>query len=176
MNTRNVATEAELLYRGIGLTVVRFQQIEQWTAEELAILLRMKDRADQYMVSAAMSYRQKVDLLVELYPRKSTQDPKLPKVDIDVVRRALYAAEEYRNRVVHSFYAVECSEPSRWVRIKGSLRGRSGFSHNTVAINAELFEKCNEALSSIREWSFQTSEALEKATAVLRDSMAKGEI
>lgn len=135
MSESNLVDQTDALLRAIGHTVVRFQQVEQWLAEELALLLRMREKDDQYLVSAAISFKQKVDLLVEIFPRRAERHPNLPKVDVTEVRKALYAAEEYRNRVVHSFYAVECDDSRKWVRMKGALRGRSGFSLNSVDAN-----------------------------------------
>lgn len=170
----NLLEETEGLFLAIGETVVRFQQIEQWLAEELAILLKMRDRDDQYLVSAAMSYKQKVDLLVDLFPKRAERHPKMPLVDILEVRKALYTAEEYRNRVVHSFYAVECGDVNRWKRIKGSLRGRAGFSMNSVDTNIQIFKECNEALKIIREWSFVETEALKTARLTLKNHIESG--
>lgn len=134
----------------------------------------MREKEDQFLVSAAMSFKQKVDLLIEIFPRRAERHPNLPKVEVAVVRKALYAAEEYRNRVVHSFYAVECSDSSKWVRMKGSLRGRAGFSLNSVDANVQIFEECNNALGVIREWSLKERETLREATAVLIKYMKSG--
>jgi len=168
MNTRNLVDETEALFRAIGVAVVRFQQVEQWLAEELAVLLRMRDKDDQYLVSAAMSFGQKLDLLVELFPKRADRDPNLPPVNIEIARKALSAAEEYRNRIVHSFYAVECSDESRWLRMKGSLRGRKGFSLNSVISNVQIFEECNDALQVIRSWSLTGEDELLEATVTLK--------
>lgn len=177
MNPSGLVEQTDALFRAIGRTVVRFQQVEQWLAEELALLLRMREREDQYLVSAAMSFKQKVDLLVEIFPRRAERHPKLPKVDVVDVRKALYAAEEFRNRVVHSFYAVECGEDaSRWVRMKGSLRSRAGFSLNSVEANVAIFEECNGALSVIREWSLKDSGDIRVATETLVRHMQGGSI
>lgn len=177
MTGSNLIAQTEALYRAIGHTVVRFQQVEQWLAEELALLLRMREREDQYLVSAAMSFKQKVDLLVEIFPRRTERHPKLPKVDVADIRKALYAAEEFRNRVVHSFYAVECGEDnSRWVRMKGSLRSRAGFSLNSVDANVHIFEECNDALAIIREWSLKEPDTIRAATATLVKHMNGGTI
>ena len=174
MTERNLVEQTDALLRAIGHTVVRFQQVEQWLAEELALLLRMREKEDQYLVSAAMSFKQKVDLLTEIFPRRAERHPNLPQVEVVDVRKALYAAEEYRNRVVHSFYAVECGDSSKWVRMKGSLRGRAGFSLNSVDANVQIFEECNSALGVIRDWSLKEPEALREATAVLVKHMKGG--
>ena len=178
MPVMNLAEQTEALFRAIGHAVVRFQQVEQRLAEELALLLRMREREDQYLVSAAMSFKQKVDLLVEIFPRRTERHPKLPKIDITDARKALYAAEEYRNRVVHSFYAVECGEDSsRWLRMKGSLRGsRAGFSLNSVEANVHIFEECNDALAIIREWGLKEPEIIRTATATLVKHTQSGSV
>ena len=177
MPVMNFAEQTEALFRAIGHAVVRFQQVEQWLAEELALLLRMREREDQYLVSASMSFKQKVDLLVEIFPRRTERHPKLPKIDITDARKALYAAEEYRNRVVHSFYAVECGEDSwRWLRMKGSLRGRAGFSLNSVEANVHIFEECNDALAIIREWSLKEPEIIRVATGTLVKHTQSGSV
>lgn len=170
MSNKNLILNTEKLFCAIGHAVVRFQQVELWLSEELALLLRMREQDDQYLVSAAMSFSQKVDLLVEIFPRKLEEYPKLFKSKINIldVRKALYAAEAYRNRVVHSFYAVECdTNNSQWMRIKGSLRGRTGFSLNSAEANIQIFEECNAALAIIREWILQEPEALCSATSIL---------
>lgn len=118
-----------------------------------------------------MSFKQKADLLVAIFPRRATRHPSLPELDINEVRKALDLAEQYRNRVVHSFYAVECDDPSRWVRLKGSLRARDGFSLNSADVNVQIFEECNNALGVIREWSLKTPEELRTASDVLRRYM-----
>lgn len=176
MSETGILQQTDDLLRAIGDAVVCFQQIEQWVAEELAVLLRMRDREDQYLVSAAMSFKQKVDLLVAIFPKRAERHPKLPLVDITVARKALYAAEEYRNRVVHSFYALDCESSSRWLRLKGYLKGRAGFSLNTVEANVVAFQECNEALKVIRGWSLCKAERLTDATAVLSKHMQDGTV
>lgn len=176
MRQSDLVAHTDALFRAIGVTVVRFQQIEQWLAEELALLLRMREKEDQYLVSAAMSFKQKVDLFVDLFPKRGAQPPKLPEVNVRVVRNALEKAEEFRNRVVHSFYAVECGEVTRWVRMKGSLKGRAGFSLNSVETNIEIFEKCNAALQVIRELRFKEAQEIQAAADEIAKHMRDGTI
>lgn len=153
------------LFAGIGKIVVRFQQIEMWVSEILAGMLLMRNKDDRYLVSSAMSFRQKVDLLVELYPKRR---PKMVHdIDIKLVRRALYTAEEFRNRIVHSFWAIECGERTRWVRIKASLRGRLGFTLRSVDANTLMLEECAGALKTICEWVLATPAEVEAAIGVI---------
>ncbi|RZO86231.1 MAG: hypothetical protein EVA65_04690 [Oceanococcus sp.] len=157
------------LYEAIGESVVVFQQIEQWLAEILAVVLRMRHADDQYLVSAAMSFSQKVDLLCEVYPKRKSKS--LPDRDMVLIRASLYKAEQYRNRVVHSFWGVECADQSRWVRIKGSLRGKSGFSKQSVSADLQALKSCNGALRIIREWIVRGQDDLHGAMDTLTQYM-----
>ncbi|MFZ2277409.1 MAG: hypothetical protein WAW39_06410, partial [Prosthecobacter sp.] len=117
------------------------------------------------IVASAMSYRQKVDLMVELHKKRN---PKYGgTASLHTIRRALFTAEEFRNRIVHSFWAIECGETDRWVRIKASLRGKSGL--NIISKNAEYldFEECDKALMKIREWMIASEEGLVSAIQIL---------
>jgi hypothetical protein len=172
--TDPVVIETARLYEGIGRIVVSFQQIEQWLAEILAMLLHMREKDDQFLVSAAMSFGQKVDLLVELYPKRKTAQ--LKDVDLIVVKNALSTAEEFRNRVVHSFWAIECADEARWIRIKGSLRGRKGLKLSKTSANIEMLHECDGALLVIREWMLKETSKIEVATATLKAYMSDGYI
>lgn len=167
-----VVTDTTRLFEGIGRIVVSFQQVEQWLAEVLAMLLRMREKDDQFLVSAAMSFGQKVDLLVELYPKRKTAH--LKDVDLMVVKNALATAEEFRNRVVHSFWAIECADETRWIRIKGSLRGRKGLKLSKTHANIEMLHECDCALMVIREWMLKETSKIEAATATLKAYMSGG--
>ncbi len=172
--TDRIVLETARLYEGIGRVVVSFQQIEQWLAEVLAMLLRMREKDDQFLVSAAMSFGQKVDLLVELYPNRKPAH--LKDVDLVVVKNALSTAEDFRNRVVHSFWAIECADETRWIRIKGSLRGRKGLRLSKTSANIEILHECDSALLVIREWMLRETSKIEAATATLRAYMSDGHI
>lgn len=172
--TDRIVSETKCLYEGIGRVVVSFQQIEQWLAEVLAMLLRMREKDDQFLVSAAMSFGQKVDLLVELYPKRKAAH--LKDVDLAVVKTALSTAEEFRNRVVHSFWAIDCADESRWIRIKGSLRGRKGLKLSKTSENIEILHECDNALIVIREWMLRETSKLEEATKTLRAYMSNDHI
>lgn len=161
--------DSSRLFEGIGRIVVSFQQVEQWLSEILALLLRMREKDDQFLVSAAMSFGQKVDLLVALYPKRKPSQ--LQDVDLKVVKKALSTAEEFRNRVVHSFWAIECANENRWVRIKGSLRGRKGLKLSKTPANIELLHQCDLALLVIREWMLNDAPKIEAATKILEGYM-----
>lgn len=169
-DTTAVVSDSSLLFEGIGRIVVTFQQIELWLSEVLALLLRMKEKDDQFLVSASMSFGQKVDLLIELYPKR--RPPQLQEVDMNVVKNALSIAEEFRNRVVHSFWSIDCADQQRWVRIKGSLRGRKGLKLSKNLANIEMMRECEGSLLVIREWMLEETSKIEEVTKTLKSYMS----
>lgn len=152
------------LFAAIGHIVVQFQHMELWVAEILAGLLELDPLDDRYAVMAAMSFRQKEDLLVTLFPRKANNHF---SADVDLARRALYVAEEFRNRVVHSVWAVS-EEEKTWVRVKGSLRGKAGFAKQSVCVDIGRLESAAECLRVITEWYLTPSSELEAAMNQLK--------
>lgn len=146
---------------------MNFQQVELWLAESLTGLLSLKTMEDRHIISSAMSFRQKVDLVAELYPRKRMHER---GVSIILIRQALYAAEEFRNRIVHSLWAVEF--PGKWVRIKGSIKRKNGFSLATTAANISQLEGAATALLAIREWELNDAATLQAAIIALGNQHA----
>ncbi|WP_439467672.1 hypothetical protein [Roseateles sp. NT4] len=147
--SRDLVEGTDRLLRAIGHVVVAFQLLELWVAEALSAALRMKSVDDRHLVSAAMSYRQKVDLLFELYARHGMPASEFNPV---IAKRAMLVAEEFRNRVVHSVWALHGEESRRWVRTKANLRGRSGFDVVTRPAQAELLEAASRAMNNVRNW------------------------
>ncbi|HZW11979.1 MAG TPA: hypothetical protein VFF81_02145 [Noviherbaspirillum sp.] len=156
-----VATHDHLL-KAIGDVVVSFQQIELWISEALAKDLGLKVLEERYLVLSAMSFRQKVDLLMELFPRKRMH---MRGVDMALVRKAFRAAEEYRNTIVHSVWAVDGDRG--WTRNKGSLRKKSGFSVVSETAQVEALEAAAAALRTVRDWEIAEAQQLEDAIRVL---------
>jgi hypothetical protein len=161
------ASERDRLFAAIGQIVVNFQQVELWLAESLTGLLSLKTMEDRHIISSAMSFRQKVDLVAELYPRKRMHERGVTMI---LIRQALYAAEEFRNRIVHSLWAVEF--PGKWVRIKGSIKGKNGFSLATTAANISQLEGAATALLAIREWELNDAATLQAAIVALGNQRA----
>lgn len=167
MNTQRnqqLVQDTERVLRAIGRVVVAFQLLELWVAEALAQQLNMNAIEDRHLVSAAMSYKQKVDLLFELYRRHGTPSALLSP---DVAKRAMCAAEQFRNRVVHSVWAISGSKDSKWVRTKASLRGRGGLDVATRPAQAKLLEQAAQAISEIRNWEEGNASELLQAIKIL---------
>lgn len=127
MNKRNLVEQTDAptsSHRSRGCPIST--RLKQWLAEELA-LLRMREKGDQYLVSAAMGFKQKVDLLIEIFPRPCRTAPESSS------SRSFGCSEKHSMQLRNTeiewfvFYAVECGDSSKWVRIKGSLRSELGF-------------------------------------------------
>lgn len=70
----DLSDRSQDLFSLIGEIIVEFQFIENILNETLVELLKLPDTEDRHRVAAAMSYRQKVDWICDIYPSR-----KLPK-------------------------------------------------------------------------------------------------
>ena len=157
--------DTNVLYQSIGKIVVEFQQVEHIVAEVLAALLQMPHLSDTHRITAAMSYGQKIDLMCDLYPERS--DPKWPLVDLQVVRNALKAAEEFRNTVVHSLWYVAGTQPN-WMRTKANIRSKSRLNVVTGPVNLNALVEGAEVLYILKDWYIRETESLSVATVRLK--------
>lgn len=160
-HTNTLAAETDALFNVIGKVVVRFQQIELWVSEALAVQLGFSTLENRYLFQSAMSFRQKVDLLMELLNRKSGND--LP-CSISVAQRALGVAEDFRNGVVHAFWGV--NGLGKWERTKPSIKGNRGFVLRSKAADLRYLEKAVEALATVRDWELHDDAKLQAAIDV----------
>lgn len=154
-------SETDRLFAVIGRIVVSFQQIELWVSEALSEALGLSAMENRYVVQSAMSFRQKVDLLMELLAR--SVDLELP-CSLPVARRALGSAEEFRNGVVHTFWGI--GGMGKWVRTKPSLKGKHGFVLRTSEADLPYLEEAADALTVARDWEIEDDNALSSAIEV----------
>lgn len=158
-----LSEDTDRLFRAIGRVVVQFQLLELWVAEALSSKLSMKSETDRHLISASMSYRQKVDLLFELYARHGQPSSTFNHV---IAKKALISAEEFRNRIVHSLWSVQ-GEPRQWARTKANLRGRDGFALKTSPAKANFLEEAASAMNKIRAWEEVNESELNEAIRLL---------
>lgn len=161
----SIVNDKDKLFRAIGRVVVEFQFIESTLSEILASLLKLQESNDKYRIAAAMSFRQKVDLMCDLYD--SRKNPKWASVDIFVTRKALNTAEEFRNRVLHSFWHFDSSKLG-WVQTKPNLRGKTGLKIDTRVVSIENLEIGAKSLYVVRDWYLGQSDKITLATNELK--------
>ncbi|MBI3228721.1 MAG: hypothetical protein HYZ45_00580 [Burkholderiales bacterium] len=157
-NAAVVMEETQRLFAAIGKIVVRFQQMELWVSEALAGALELPTLENRYVIQAAMGFRQKVDLLMELIGRKEKHG--LP-CSLAKARQALSVAEEFRNGVVHAFWGYEGL--GKWSRSKSSLKGKHGYVLRSTEADVSFLEDAADALKTITEWEFNDDASLQKA-------------
>lgn len=162
----DIVRQKDRLFMAIGSVVVQFQFIENIVAEILASLMQMREPEDQHRVAAAMSYRQKVDLMCDLYSIR--KNALWPDVEIDVARKSLFAAEEFRNAVVHSFWHLDGSGVKKWMRTKSTLRTSDGLKITVGEANIERIETGSRMLYTVRDWYLGDSVAIKDATKELK--------
>ncbi len=159
----DIAIQKNKLFYLIGETVVSFQQLELWISEYLVIELKLKTKDSTFIMLDSMSYKQKVLLFFELCNRNSTKK----NIDIKKVKNCLLKAEEFRNKIVHSIWSVN---ENNWVRQKGNLKSKNGFSKAENYMNFEDFQKCNSAILKIRMWEMISNEELSNILKILTES------
>ena len=164
MNMENAKIlKRDKLRIAIGEVVINFQFIEYELSDILSVLLNMKEKEDKHRIFAAMSFRQKTDLVCDLYESRKKPSWKEP-VKISEVRKALNTAEEFRNSVVHSFYYVSGSKKPVWMRSKYSIRTSTGLKVVDGVADISSIEKGAKSLLVIREWYLGETEKLKEAT------------
>ncbi len=158
--------DSDRLHLSIGKIVVKFQQIENEVAEVLASLLEMRDPEDTHRITASMSYKQKLNLMCDLY--ESRKNKLWPSIDLKKARKALLSAEVFRNAVVHSFWFVGGVE-SQWMRSKASIQSKGKLSIVTGIANIEALEEAVNCLVIISDWYLGRTTQLADATKRLDD-------
>jgi hypothetical protein len=118
-----------------------------------------------HSISAAMSYRQKIDLMCNLYPERS--NPKWPALDLQVVRNALKVTEEFRNTIVHSHWYIAGTQPN-WMMTKANIRSKSRLNLVTGQANLSALIEGAKILHIVKNWYIGETESLSEATASLK--------
>lgn len=113
----------------IGLLVMQFNQLEHDLGEFLAVFMK-KESQEQYfeniaIMTAALSFGQKLDLLSALYLKRYDAQP----TQCDIFKRMisqLSKFEEYRNAIIHSRWGTHSFGDSELKRFKPNIKGRKG--------------------------------------------------
>lgn len=150
----------------IGEVVISFQSMENEIAGIICSLLSMGEPKDVQRISSAMSFKQKVDLVCEIYPTRKKKG--WLSLEIKTVKNSLYAAEEFRNSIVHSFWYVSGDKRMVWMRSKGSLRSSSGLVHVNGVADIGALEKGKTAMAKIRNWYLGETNELKAATTEIK--------
>lgn len=113
----------------IGLLIMQFNQLEHELGEFLAVFMK-RESQEQYfeniaIMSAALSFGQKLDLLSALYLKRY----EIQSAQCEIFKRIisqLSKFEEYRNSIIHSRWGTQTFGDTEFKRFKPNIKGRKG--------------------------------------------------
>ena len=117
----------------IGLLIMQFNRLEQSLGELLAVFLK-RERQDNFfenidIMTAALSFGQKLDLLSALYLKRYQKLTKQCHVFQKIIHQ-LSKFEEYRNKYVHSRWGIRTVSDAEFKRFKPKIKGRKGLKQD----------------------------------------------
>ncbi len=141
------------IYRGklassIGLLVMQFNSIEHDIGELLAVFLKRNSQDDYFnnisIMTAALSFSQKLDMLSALYLKRYESNQRQCEVFRKIIIK-LSKFEEYRNTHIHSRWGTRSFGDSEFKRFKPNVKGRKGLRNAEEVVDwKEIREKCKE--------------------------------
>ena len=111
-----------------------FSDVETWTGAFIWQLIGPEQLVGQ-MVTAGMSFSRQLDLLTSLF-RYRFSDASLRKSLESLVKR-ISELEEKRNRVLHSSWLLQSSDPSEATRFKITAKRKKGLVHDREVVKPE---------------------------------------
>jgi hypothetical protein len=124
----------------IGLLVIRFNRLESGVGELLAVFLQHTQEElfeNISIMTAALSFSQKLDLLVALYLKRYASNEAQCALFRSLISE-LSAYEEFRNACVHSRWGTRTFGDDEFMRFKANVKGRKGLRE--VALPADWRE------------------------------------
>jgi hypothetical protein len=113
----------------IGLLVIQFNRFEHDLGEFLAVFMKRENQEEYFeniaIMSAALSFGQKLDLLSALYLKRYQEQAAQCEVFKKIISQ-LSKFEEYRNALIHSRWGIHTFGDSEFKRFKPNIRGRKG--------------------------------------------------
>ena len=112
----------------IGRITVTFAELESWLSSFIwALIVPFSEQHVGQMVTAEMSFRQKLDLLVSLFLYRCKNPQKCAELKVLVAR--LSDLEQQRNTVQHSLWIRQTDNPAEATRLKITAKRKHGLSH-----------------------------------------------
>src|ERR1017187_5576594 len=146
----------------IGKIVVTHSLIDASLANIIGRIVSLRGRSELgQIVTAELSFRQRVGMLRSLLVFSLTEDHETV-VEFDQIKRILNAADDQRNRVVHSIWGHSGeADPHIMVRIKTSAKEKKGLRTEVQRLTLEELQKITDQVGhafgqiSIFEQQFQ---------------------
>ena len=113
----------------IGLLVMQFNRLEHDLGELLAVFMKRANQEEYFeniaIMTAALSFGQKLDLLSALYLKRYKAFP----AQCDIFKKLisqLCKFEEYRNALIHSRWGTQAFGDPEFKRFKPNIKGKRG--------------------------------------------------
>lgn len=132
----------------IGLLVIQFNRFEHDLGEFLAVFLK-RENQEQYfeniaIMTAALSFGQKLDLLSALYLKRYENQ----LAQCNIFKKILFQLsmfEQYRNTLIHSRWGTHTFGDVEFKRFKPNIKGRKGLKQvATLADWREIRKMCKQ--------------------------------
>lgn len=128
-NSKALHVQSVRTATSIGLLVMQFNRFEHDLGEFLAVFMKRGNQEEYFeniaIMTAALSFGQKLDLLSALYLKRYQGQP----AQCDIFKRIisqLSKFEEYRNALIHSRWGTRTFGDSEFKRFKPNIKGRKG--------------------------------------------------
>ena len=163
----NLIEQRDRLFFLVGETVINFQKIEYHLTEFLYILLELNHEEKHLLLMDSLSYGQKINLTFELFEKKMNKLPYIKEdFDFELARKCLSKAEEFRNKIVHSFYFLDIKE-EHFKKQKSNIKGKNGLKTKVAKINFDSLANCNQQLQRLDFWYLNDNESLKESFNIL---------
>jgi len=129
MNSKSLHFQCVRTATSIGLLVMQFNRFEHDLGEFLAVFMKRGDQEEYFeniaIMTAALSFGQKLDLLSALYLKRYQEQPAQCDIFKKIISQ-LSRFEEYRNALIHSRWGTRTFGDSEFKRFKPNIKGRKG--------------------------------------------------
>lgn len=136
----------------LGEIVVAFGNLELFLEASLWQLLASDDDRERLLMAqtltAEMSFDRKVHAFVSMFRQKG-----VPKTDseLDALRKALFAAQEERNKLLHSAWNYSDALGGSFTRMKASAKAKRGLRRRFHRMPAERIEAALRRIAAVAQ-------------------------
>ena len=148
LNARKMHVYRMRLATSIGLLIMEFNRFEHDVGEFLAVFMKRSSQEEYFsniaIMTASLSFGQKLDLLSALYLKKYEKIPEQCDVFRQIINQ-LSKFEEYRNTQVHSRWGTQSFGDTEFKRFKPNVKGRKGLRQVSELVDwRHIRMMCNE--------------------------------
>lgn len=136
----------------IGRITVAFSELDSWLSSFIWALIGPFD--EQHLgqiVTAELSFRQKIDLLAALFKYRCKDIAK--QLELRALLTKIAELEQKRNTIQHSLWIRQSENAEEVIRLKITAKRKNGLIHSKKVVTVEqldeIFKKLKEATSNL---------------------------